>query len=139
MDKRETRRINPIAHLTWIVVLLLLIFQALVIAGVTELKAHTVAKYAPWAYESFLRLVGEHPDSSPRWATVEEAAAPPAEDHDVISYTGLAPSAVPVLIETNDVVLSTNILLEATTPREVDAEPVPVIVPTNAPVVEPVG
>ncbi len=102
---QEIRRINPIARVTLVAVIVLFIFEALIISGLFELKAQTVAKYAPWAYEPFLHLVGEHLDSAPRWVAVEEV-----DESDPI-----------VLPEVNTTGL----------------EPIPVVVPTNAPAVEP--
>jgi hypothetical protein len=136
MSKPESRRVNPIGHIALIAVLGLLVFQLFAIVGVLELKAGTVAKYAPWAYEPFLRLVGEHPESQPRWASVEQVDELPATSPDIVELTGLEASAIPVLIETNAAALSTNTILEATIPREVEADPVPVIAPTNTPVEE---
>lgn len=133
MGKQETGRRNPIAHITLLFVVLLFIFEASVIAGIFELKAQTVAKYAPWAYEPYLRLIGEHPDSTPRWVTVEETEEEPAEEIAIANMTGLEPSAIPVLVETNEAVLATNLILEASVPLEVEPEPLPVIMPTNAP------
>ena len=137
MDKQETRRINPIAHVTLVAVAVLVVFECLVICGAVELKAQTVAKYAPWAYEPFLRLVGEHPESPPRWASVEEPEEKDAVEATVAGVTGLEPSAIPVLIETNESVLATNLILEATVPMEVESEPVPVAAPTNRPADKP--
>lgn len=136
MDKQEKRRINPIAQITLTAVVVLVIFEFLVIFGALELKAQTVAKYAPWAYEPFLRLVGEHPESAPRWASVEEADEEETVDAAVVGVTGLEPSAIPVLVETDEAVLATNLALEATVPLEVEPEPTPVDVPTNRPVDE---
>jgi len=133
MGKQETGRRNPIAHITLFFVVLLFIFEAAVIVGIFELKAQTVAKYAPWAYEPYLRLIGEHPDSTPRWVMVEEAEEEPAEEIAIENMTGLEPSAIPVLIETNEAVLATNLILEASVPLEVELEPLPVIMPINAP------
>lgn len=137
MDKQETRRINPIAHITFVAVAVTVVFEFLVIFGTLELKAQTVAKYAPWAYEPFLRLVGEHPESTPRWASVEEPEGKETVESTVAGVTGLEPSAIPVLIETNETVLSTNLILDATVPQEVEFEPAPVSAPTNRPVDEP--
>jgi len=137
MDKQETRRINPIAHITVAAVVVLIVFEFLIIFGVFELKAQTVAKYAPWAYEPFLKLVGEHPESAPRWASVEEPEEKETVEMTVVGVTGLEPSAIPVLIETNEAVLATNLILEATVPLEVEAEPVPVAAPTNRPADKP--
>ncbi len=137
MDKQETRRINPIAHITFIAVAVLVVFECLVIFGAFELKAQTVAKYAPWAYEPFLRLVGEHPESTPRWASVEEPEEKDAIEATVVGVTGLEPSTIPILIETNETVLATNLILEATVPMEVESEPIPVAAPTNRPADKP--
>lgn len=137
MKKQETRRINPIAHITLVLVLLLIVLEALVIFGAFELKAQTVAKYAPWAYEPFLRLVGEHPESTPHWASVEEPEEEDAIEATVVGVTGLEPSTIPVLIETNETVLATNLILEATVPMEVESEPVPVAAPTDRPADKP--
>jgi hypothetical protein len=63
MKSKESRRIVPISAVTLMVLAVLFVFEALVIAGAVELKASRVARVAPWAYEPFLRLVGEHPDS----------------------------------------------------------------------------
>ncbi len=133
MAKLETRRINPIAHVTLLVVAIVIVFEVLVIFGLFELKAQTVAKYAPWAYESFLRLAGEHPESTPRWATIEEPEeADPATAVEA-NVTGLEPSAIPLLVPTNEVALGSNAVLEASVPLETEPEPIPVAVPTNAP------
>lgn len=133
MEKLETRRRNPVAHITLVAVILLVVFEALVIFGALELKAQTVAKHAPWAYEPFLRLVGEHPESTPKWASVEDPAEKEPAESSVASMTGLESSAIPVLIETNATLLATNLVLEATVPLEIDSDPVPVAAPANAP------
>ena len=126
MDKQAARRVNPIAHFTLVAVLILLVFEGLIIFGALELRSRTVAKYAPWAYEPFLRLVGEHPESAPRWAVVEESKGDKAVEATVTGVAGLEPSAIPVLIETDEAMLATNVILEATVPLEVEPEPVPV-------------
>jgi len=133
----ETRRINPIAHITTAVVVVLIAFEAVVIFGVFDLQAQTVAKYAPWAYEPFLKLVGEHPDSAPRRAPVEESDESDPSVAAEANATGLEPSAIPVLVPTNEAALGSNIVLKASVPLETDPEPIPVAVPTNAPVANP--
>lgn len=120
MSKNESHRVNPVGHVALIAVLILLGFQLLAILGAVELKSGTVAKVAPWAYEPFLRLVGEHPDSKPRWASVEEADQPATSSTDVVALTGLESSAIPLLIETNAAAQSANTILEATTPLDVE-------------------
>ncbi len=134
MNKQDTRRRNSIAHITLILVVLVLGFEALIIFGVFELKSKTVAKYAPWAYESFLRLAGEHPESTPHWATVEEAEE--NVESSILGVTGLEPSAIPVLVETNETVLATNLILEATVPVELNPDSVPVATPIPGPLAD---
>ena len=120
MAKLETRRINPIAHVTLVVVTLVVVFELLMIGGILELKSATVAKYAPWAYEPFLKLVGEHPDSVARWAPVEETEV---SDGDILS------DGLPDLPVTNDTTSATNAAPEP--------EPPPVDAPTNMPPADP--
>jgi len=61
--KSESRRTVPISAITLLAIVALLSFEGLVIGGAFEVRAATIARMAPWAYEPFLRLVGEHPDS----------------------------------------------------------------------------
>ena len=81
MSKKESRRIVPVSAVAIAAVALLVVFEGLVIGGVFEVKASMVARIAPWAYEPFLRLVGEHPESKTRNESVggekaDEAGAP---------------------------------------------------------------
>jgi hypothetical protein len=64
MSNKESRRIVPVSAFAIAAFAVLVVFEVLVIGGVLELKASTVARIAPWAYEPFLRLVGEHPESA---------------------------------------------------------------------------
>ncbi|HSR88451.1 MAG TPA: hypothetical protein VLL07_05815 [Pontiella sp.] len=75
MNKKESRRIVPLSAVAVAAFAILIVFQALVIGGVFNLKASTVARIAPWAYEPFLRLVGEHPESE----TMKGSISNPAE------------------------------------------------------------
>ena len=63
MSKKESRRIVPLSAVAIAVFVMLVVFEVLVIGGAFGVKASTVARIAPWAYEPFLRLVGEHPES----------------------------------------------------------------------------
>ncbi|MCF7848028.1 MAG: hypothetical protein K9M45_04195 [Kiritimatiellales bacterium] len=73
MKNKEMRRVNPVSHVATAAVLLLLLLEAVFLTGLLEIKAETIGKYAPWGYETFVRLTGEHPASKPRAAVVEEA------------------------------------------------------------------
>ena len=66
MKNKESRRIVPVSAFVLVLLVILVVCEALVIGGSLEVKASSIAKVAPWAYEPFLRLVGEHPDS-PRY------------------------------------------------------------------------
>ena len=144
MNRREARRVNPIAHVTAFAVTVLIVFEITVIAGILELEAQTVAKYTPWAYEPFLRLVGEHPESAQRWAAIEE----PGENDDagsaVAAAAGLELSAIPLLTGTNGTAASANPVpdadLESEVVPEAQPETSPDVTPKTAPEeVEPVG
>lgn len=131
MDKLVTRRTNPISHVAALAVTTLLVCEVLIMVGGLELKAQTVAKYAPWAYEPFLKLVGEHPGSAPRWAAVEKADESVASPSTVSGMGGLTPGEMLLPIEINEPELSTNIVLEPSIPLEAELESVPVTTSTN--------
>jgi len=124
MDKLYTRRVSRLAHFTFLAVLVLVLCEAVMISGALELKAQTVAKYAPWAYEPFLRLVGEHPESSPRGVAAEEPEMLESAIEEPAAETGLLLDISPVTAETNAVPSSI-----------APAEPAPaaVVAPTNLP------
>ena len=81
MSKKVSRRTVPLSAVAIVAFVTLVGFEVLVIGGAFGVKASTVARIAPWAYEPFLRLVGEHPDSemlkeSVRGRKEEGAGAP---------------------------------------------------------------
>jgi hypothetical protein len=144
MDRRESRRINPIAHFTTLAVSVLMVFELAIISGVLELEAKTVATYAPWAYEPFLRLVGEHPESMPRWASVEDGENKDVSGSAVAEVAGIELSAIPLLIGTNETAVSSNAAPAAALPGGPSAEPEtkepPAATPETQPEeIEPVG
>ena len=63
MSKKESRRRVAVSTIAMAAIALLVVFEVLVIGGGFGIKAATVARIAPWAYEPFLWLVGEHPES----------------------------------------------------------------------------
>lgn len=119
MAKVQARRINPIAQVTALVVGVLIGFEALVISGAFELQAPTVAKYIPWAYEPFLKLVGEHPDSAPRLAFVEETKPDGGSSGEPRGLTGFAPEAIPDLSKIPDSPVITNSTLPEASGTEI--------------------
>ena len=97
MNKKESRRIVPLSVVAIAAFAVLIVCQVLVIGGVFELKASTVARIAPWAYEPFLRLVGEHPESQ----TLKDSAGEQAgQGTDALSgmasIAGLDPDGVSI-------------------------------------------
>jgi hypothetical protein len=82
MNKKESRRIVPLSGFAFAALAVLIVFQVLVIGGVFKLEASTVARIAPWAYEPFLRLVGEHPESETMKGLVSDQAE---QDADALS------------------------------------------------------
>lgn len=116
MKPVNSRRIVPIAVVTIILFFLMIVFQVFVIAGGYELEASTVKKVAPWAYIPFIKLVGEHPDTRPEWATEQETKTK-EEKQDVITFAGFRPESIPVTIDV-DPLPATNVVLESTVPVE---------------------
>ena len=60
MNKEASRRIVPESVAALVVVGLLGLFELLVLFGALEVNGASVAAVAPWAYEPFCKLVGEH-------------------------------------------------------------------------------
>ncbi len=100
MKNRESRRIVPVSIIALIVIGVLFLFETLVVGGVFEVKASTVAKVAPWAYEPFLKMIGEHPDSYRQRQEVQSVNEPRPETSTLDLLKGLNP-VVPAS-ETND-------------------------------------
>ncbi|VGO22980.1 hypothetical protein [Pontiella sulfatireligans] len=99
----------PAAYVATALVVALFIFEAAVIGGIVELKASTVGRFAPWAYEPYLKLVGEHPDSLPRQAPQERDE--PEPESTMSGLPGLeggalgglsATNAAPIVIEPSE-------------------------------------
>ena len=89
--------------------------------GGLELKSATVARYAPWGYDFFLRLVGEDPDSLAKWAELKESKTKHQKS------TGFDFKALPLGIETNQpqVVVEDELdLVSTNTPDDVLTEEV---------------
>ncbi len=96
----ESRRIVPVSVIATSLVVCLVGLEVLVISGALELKGATVARIAPWAYEPFLKLVGEHPASQVNAKRNEASAssAPLSAMEVVASFNADA-----LLAETNEV------------------------------------
>ena len=113
MKQLEQRRIVPISIITMILFSIMGLFQLFVIAGGYELEASTVQKIAPWAYEPFLKLVGEHPDTRPAWA-IENRTKELEEQPSPVTVAGIDPESISVDLNLDP--MPTNTIIEATVP-----------------------
>ena len=125
MKETTARRIVPISIVTMIVFGLMALFQIFVITGGYELEAATVKKAAPWAYESFLKLTGEHPDTRPEWIKEKKAVNP---EIDMITIGGIRPEDISVTIE-DQPLTKKKVVIEPTKPIEEKARVIPVSIP----------
>ncbi len=80
MKSIETRRISRVAQLAAVLVGILFLFEIVMLCGIVDLKSDWVAKNAPWAYEPFLRLTGEHPQQREAAAPEQEVPASPVSE-----------------------------------------------------------
>ncbi len=105
MKNRESRRIVPASMIAIAVFTLLAVLEVSVICGVMQVNAAAIAKVAPWAYEPFLKLVGEHPDSYRQRGSTESSGEQAEEAASLDLLAGLG--AEELLAETNAVQEST--------------------------------
>jgi hypothetical protein len=101
MKNKEHRRIVPISVVTLVALVILAVFEGLMIGGVVRVKSTTVAKWAPWAYEPFLRLIGEHPDALRQKEASTKVPAPEPELTGLDEITGFSSESIG--LESNDV------------------------------------
>ncbi|MBN2163432.1 MAG: hypothetical protein JXR25_00980 [Pontiellaceae bacterium] len=98
MSRKIPSRVVPISVIAIALLAMLILCEILIMGGFLEVRASTVARIAPWATESFLKLVGDHPDSP--WRIRKNAPdAPGPSTMDVIA--GFDPNAL--LSDSNDV------------------------------------
>ena len=96
----EKRKTSLLTRFVFLIVLILFLGEGLVLGGLLELNTSTVERCAPWAYESFLHLIGEHPAHPVSvLAIVEEGKKeqPPSEKKK--NATGLSNGLIPVLMK----------------------------------------
>lgn len=127
MNSLEPRRIVPISVVTLAAFSFLCVLELFVMVGGIEVRASTVKNVAPWLHGSFVKLVGEHPDTRPDWAAGQGAVEedPVGEPSSgIVTVAGFTPDELSVKIETGTVI-------EPTVPQEEPATVVPVVAPTN--------
>ncbi len=125
MKNVEARRTVPISVITLVLFCLMAVLQVFVITGGYELDASSVKKVAPWAYEPFLKITGEHPDTRPEWAVGANEDEKVAE---VIKIGGIRPDAIPVTIE-DQPAPAKKVIIEPTKPLEQPRTVIPVTTP----------
>ncbi len=101
MNESIYKRSIPVAAVAIAVLFILALVELFVIMGGLTLRASTVKQVAPWAYESYLKLVGEHPDSLSEWAidTKQQKDTKPQPASSITSFAGFSPEQIPVTLE----------------------------------------
>lgn len=115
MNDVEIRRRVPAAVTALICVLVFGLFQLLMLSGAYEIDAGVVRKIAPFLYNPFRKLVGEHPSTRPQTADAQTANS---RDTAIETITGLKPGELSIQIDGT----------EAEQPAEL-----PVIIPVSEP------
>lgn len=117
MKQVEMRRINPVGHVVSLVVGIIVLFEVFVIVGAVDLKAETVRRYVPWAYDAFVR--GEQ--QLEQWADVALDEAQPTEA--AVSTDAWVPDEpnIPPVSATNGVIELEPIEASEVEPVEINA------------------
>lgn len=104
MNDSVYKRSIPVALKATVVLCILGLFELFVIMGGLTLRAASVKQVAPWAYETYLRLVGEHPDSLSKWAVAEKRDKKTESQtvSSIASFAGFRPDQIPVTLENVD-------------------------------------
>lgn len=106
--KNESRRVVWSAYLATGVVGVVVFLELIVLFGALELTPSTVAHVAPWAYEPFLKLLGEHPS--------QLSEAQPAPTNSVVTVAGFDPETFSIAIDAVEGVVVTNAVIDPTVP-----------------------
>lgn len=115
MTDVEQRRVVPVSMVMTTLFSILGVLQISVIAGGLEVKSATVQKVAPWAYEPFLKLVGEHPDQL-RYKVKQSEEDAESSNSGITTIAGFAPGELGIELENAIDLPGTNILLEPSVP-----------------------
>ena len=87
IQTRIERRVVPVSTVALVSVSIVLLVELITVTGFFEhLQTKQVGRYAPWAYDAFLRWVGEHPDELPPVA--KEIETTPQSDAQKDSTSG---------------------------------------------------
>jgi len=116
--KNEARRIVPAAYLATGVVGVLFVLELVVLSGALELNPATVADFAPWAYDPFLKLIGEHPS--------QFTEAQSVSTNSVVTVAGFDPETLSITLDAAEGITGTNVVIEPTVPlyeEELEDEP----------------
>jgi hypothetical protein len=118
---------TPVASLVFVA---LVVFELCIIFGALEMDAALVRTHAPWAYEPFLRLVGEHPEQVSKWG-IRKGTAEKDESGGPGAMSAIAEFHPEQLAVTLDAVQQTNAVVEPAEPVEDAPVLEPMVPPTN--------
>lgn len=129
MKNKESRRIVPMSMAALVVTVLLVLFEGLTLGHALEVDASVIARIAPWAYEPFLRVVGEHPDQIAPGMSATNSSMEYVTINDLTKEIAATNTVVGVF----DANMGTN---ETATPLQIPNEE-PVNIETNTPSASP--
>lgn len=84
MKNHDSRRRVLVSKIAAFVMGITFVLEGMIIFGALQVDSATIARVAPWAYEPFLKLVGEHP-SSQSHLLPDEAGSQNADTMGVMS------------------------------------------------------
>lgn len=96
MKDVESRRKVPAAVIAMICVSVIGLLQLLLVTGAYQVDSGTVRKIAPFLYNPFRKMMGEHPSTRPQ--TAESQAS--SRDLEIETVTGIKPEDLSIEIKT---------------------------------------
>mgnify|MGYP001827728750 CR=1 FL=1 len=126
MKDQSARRIIPASVIATSAFTVLALVQVFFIVGGMEIKASAIKRIAPFAYEPFLKMVGEHPSSRPDKPLEGEqkAVKPNSSSSAMATVAGFSPEELAVTIEDADTpILEPSVPVEKLAPMKESIEP----------------
>jgi len=120
MKDVETRRKVPAAVIAMICVSFIGIIQLLLVTGAYQVDSGTVRKMAPFLYNPFRKMMGEHPSTRPQSAESQASSG----ETGIETVTGIKPEDLSIEIKTEGSVPAivvpeeTNTLIPASEPEK---------------------
>jgi hypothetical protein len=131
MKDVEQRRFVPISITVITCIALLGVLQLFVVTGGLEIKSSWVQQKMPWAYEPYLRLVGEHPDAIASRLEMDQATKEQESSSGIGAIAGFAPEDLGVSLDNTTEMPTNGVIVEPSSPvqdapEEDPADAVPV-------------